>query len=247
MISFKKKFYLFKVTDTWFRFIPGLKNLFSLRTYSFVTNADLYKNTFCIRSFSQTIELSLEQTEENILLNFRKKTAQDIRKAKDLGIECVFNKDLNTFLDFYNAFARKKNIYPIKKSLFENFTDDYVVCYSILNGEILASHLQIFDLEKSIARGYLGGNRRFDENFDSRVIGMANKFLKSSELFYFKNLGIKTYDFGGYVENAKDKSIQGINEYKLSFGGQVKKCISFDSIPYFILRKLSEILDRRYN
>ena len=246
IIQFKKKFYFFKLTDTWFQFVHTYKNIFSLRSYSFVQHDQDIKNTFCIKTTSATIELSLENEEEFITANFRKKTAQDIRKAKDLGIECIFNKDLNTFIEFYNDFARQKNIYPVNRKSFDNFTDNYVTCFAMLNGEILAAHLQLFDTHHSIARGYLGGNRRFDPVFDSRTIGMANKLLKSQELFYFKSLGIKKYDFGGYAENTNDKGLQGINEYKLSFGGEIVKNINYQSFIYFFLRKISEFLDRRY-
>lgn len=246
MIQFKKKFYFFKLTDTWFQFVPTFKNIFGLRSYSYIQQDEKLKKTFCKKTYSHTIELSLENEEDVIISNFRKKTAQDIRKAKELGITCIFNKDINSFINFYNDFARQKNIYPVNKKNFESFTENYVTCFAYLGGEILAAHLQLFDTKISIARGFLGGNRRFDPLFDSRTIGMANKLLKSEELFYFKQLGIKKYDFGGYAENTNDKGLQGINEYKLSFGGHVVKNINYQSYLYFVLRKISELLDRRY-
>ena len=53
-------------------------------------------------------------------------------------------------------------------------------------------------------------------------------------------------DFGGYAENTDNKSLQGINEFKLSFGGHKVECENYQSLPYFLLNKIATKLDRRF-
>lgn len=246
MIRFKKKFYFFKLTEQWFHVKSVYANLWSLVNYCFLNVDDSSKPFGCVKTYSHTVTLDLNQTEEDILSGFRKKTLQNIKKSEQMGMTCLFNQDLPRFIDFYNHFALRKGIYPIPNSLADHFTDQYVTCFVQFEGETLAAHLQLFDKDAGMARGYLAGNRRFDERFDQSIVGMANKLLKKEELLYFKKMGIETYDFGGYAHNTSDKSLQGINEYKLSFGGKIVRQANFESTPYFLLKKLSSWLDRRY-
>ncbi|MEI2749887.1 MAG: hypothetical protein V9E88_14145 [Ferruginibacter sp.] len=62
------------------------------------------------------------------------------------------------------------------------------------------------------------------KNSIDKLIGMANKLLTAKDIGYFKEQGYKMMDFGGYAENTEDKSLKGINDFKLSFR-RTKSCL----------------------
>jgi hypothetical protein len=62
------------------------------------------------------------------------------------------------------------------------------------------------------------------------------------DILHFKNLGFKTFDFGGYAKDTVDEGLKGINNYKLMFGGKPVPCINYYSYNYWFLRKLSKLL-----
>jgi lipid II:glycine glycyltransferase (peptidoglycan interpeptide bridge formation enzyme) len=188
----------------------------------------------------------MQPTEEELLNGFRNTVRQNIRKAEKLGMKAEFNQDLIGFLAFYNDFAKTKGIYPIPESLTKELTENFNVCWIRYEGKVLSAGLTLYDKNLSITYDYLAGSRRLDERFDRNMVGLAGKLMKKEEIFFFKRMGIQTYDFGGYAWETKDKSLMGINEYKLSFGGKVALLSNFKSVPYYFLKKLALFLDRRY-
>ena len=247
MVSFKKKFYLFKLTDTWFRTLPGWKNLFQLNTYSFVQDHKNESLRFCIRRDSYTLISDLTSNINELEEKFSSSVKKEIKKAEADGVEFITNKDLDFFVDFYNEFAGKKSIYQINKKMKDALTtDQYQVTISKYNGEILNAKLYLYDQEIGIVRSFLSANMRSEDATTKRKVGISGKFLMAKSMFYFKEQGFTQYDFGGIAEGTTDKGLLGINEFKASFGGLKQKDVNFDSLPYYFLRNLSKFLDRRY-
>lgn len=184
--------------------------------------------------------------EDEIIAGFRNTVRQNIRKAEKLGMVADFDQDLKSFISFYNIFAKSKGIYPIPESLINELKSNFKICWVRYEGEILYAGLSFYDERLGIAYDYLAGSRRLDERFDRTTVGLAGKLMKKEEILEFKKIGMNKYDFGGYAWETSDKSLMGINEYKLSFGGSVVKLANFKSIPYFFLTKMASLLDRRY-
>jgi len=82
-----------------------------------------------------------------------------------------------------------------------------------------------------------------DENFDRNLIGRANKYLTVTDINYFKEQGFKTFDFGGFAKDTENESLKGINNYKLQFGGELVRCTNYYSFNYWILKKISKLLN----
>jgi lipid II:glycine glycyltransferase (peptidoglycan interpeptide bridge formation enzyme) len=246
MIQIKKKFYLLKYNEVYFHCNSSFSNLWKLKKYSFLP--EHHPLPFgCIRKYFHTVLINLQKTEEELLGKFRSTVKQNCRKAERMGMEVEFNQQLDQFLEFYNRFAQKKGIYQIPREIIQEFnTDQFIVCWVKFEGEILAAGLSLFDKKLSIAYDYLGASRRLDEHFNKSVVGLAGKLMKKEEILYYWKMGIKTYDLGGYAMGTTNKSLQGINEFKLSFGGEVAKLSNFKTIPFYILKTISIFLDRRY-
>jgi hypothetical protein len=114
MISYKKKFYFFKVRETWFTYRYNIWDIFSLKIYSHVKNAEGRK-VLGIKNNSCTVELSLLPDEDTLLAGFRNTVRQEIRKSEKEGVTCSFEQDTDRFVSFYNDFAQAKKIYPTSK------------------------------------------------------------------------------------------------------------------------------------
>ena len=109
--------------------------------------------------------------------------------------------------------------------------------FALLDGEIIAAHTYLVDKELGIARLWHSASKRFDEKYDSYLVGRANKMLTYQEIIFFKEKGYKIFDFGGY--NTDSQNLQGINSFKLSFGGEVVPCYNYVSVWHFLFKKVA--------
>ena len=114
--------------------------------------------------------------------------------------------------------------------------------FAVNNGVLLAAHSYILDKEIGIVRHLHSATKRLDENYDRNLIGRANKYLTVTDIFYFKENGFKTFDFGGFAKDTENESLKGINNFKLQFGGDLVDCINYYSINYWLLKKIAKLV-----
>ncbi len=241
MIRYYKKFYFLKVYENWFQYRYRLKDALGLNVYWHVKKQD--KSSIpAIKNISHTVELKLEQDTETITTSFSKQIRQQTRIAETEGINCTFNNDIETFVEFFNDFARKKNTDLVSVRRMQEFGDNIQLSFALYNGEILAAHSYLTDKETGIVRHHHAATRRLDEQVDKNLIGRANKYLTVRNIFYFKEQGYKIFDFGGYAKDTTNESLKGINNYKLLFGGTVVESYDYFSYGYWLFKKLSRLL-----
>ncbi len=247
MIQFKKNFYCFQLTETWFRLNNSILKNLGLTRYFCVQNPPIKKPLGLHIDLSYTLSIDLNQEIEQIKSKFKSNLKNEINQGEKIAFEIIFNNDISTFVDFYNKFAGHKKIYQMneqmKKALPQN---RFIVGFSKLNGEILSANLYIFDIDLGFVRWFLGSSSRLNSDVDKKTIGISNKFLLFKSLIHFKSLNLKKFDFGGYAENTTNKSLIGINDFKAAFGGEKEKCISYNSLLYNFLLKISRKFDRRF-
>ena len=241
MIRYYKKFYFIKVYENWFQYKYRLKDILGLNVYWNV-KIQYTPKVHGIKFISHTIELDLRQDTDTINSNFSKQIRQQARAAETEGINCTFNNDITTFVDFFNDFAKKKNTSLVSQRRMEEFGNGIKLSFAMYNGEILAAHSYLTDNEAGIVRHHHAATRRLDDQVDKNMIGRANKYLTVKNIFYFKEQGYKIFDFGGYAKDTPDESLKGINNYKLLFGGQVTESVNYFSYGYWIFKKLSKLL-----
>lgn len=244
MIRYYKKFYFLKVYENWFQYKYRLKDVLGLNVYWHVKQQDR-GNVPAVKDISHTVELDLSQDSELITANFSKQIRQQARIADTEGIHCTFHSDIDTFVTFFNDFAKKKNTDPVSRRRMEEFGENITLSFALHNGEILAAHSYLTDKEASIVRHHHAATRRLDEKMDKNLIGRANKYLTVKNIFYFKDQGFKTFDFGGYAKDTTNESLKGINNYKLLFGGKVVESVNYFSYSYWLFKKLSRLLGLR--
>ena len=246
MVLFKKKFYFFKVSETWFRYNKELQNVFKLRSYQYVQQSISKRRSLLIKKETHTIEINLKKNVDTLFNSFTTNTRNYIRKGKKMNIECDFKNDLKEFIEMSESFSKKKEIYSINRKTIEEIGESFITSFATYNNEIIVAHSYIIDKDLGIARLFQSVSKRLENNHNNQTISIANKLLTSHDIFYFKSNGFIKYDFGGYALNTNNKSLIGINSFKLLFGGEIKSCQSYFTILYFFLLKFSQFLDRRY-
>lgn len=240
MIRYYKKFYYFKVYENWFEYKYNLNDIFSLNVYWNLKKQNRNK-IFAVKNISHTIELDLVQDTEAIFANFSKQIRQQYKISESEGTTFSFHNDVDGFVNFFNDFASKKNTNLVSRRRIEEMGENLKLSFALYNGQILAAHSYLVDKETGIVRHHHSATKRLDENYDRNLIGRANKYLTVKNIEYFKQQGLKTFDFGGYAADTKDESLIGINKYKLLFGGQVVPSVNYYSYFYWLLKKLSKL------
>lgn len=241
MIRYYKKISLLKIQESWF---DGKLDLWDLFSFKVVYHLKKDKKMIGVKEISHTIELDLEQDKQTILANFSKANRQQIRKAEEEGVIIDTNEDIDAFVDFFNDFAIKKGTFQTSKNRILEKKEYLVLSFAKFENNIIAAQSYLIDNESKIVRHYQTANKRFGNDINKNFVGQANKYLLVYNLLKFKEAGFKIFDFGGYAANTKDESLLGINNYKLKFGGQIKECKDYYSVPYWIIKKLAELFGR---
>ncbi|WP_102273049.1 hypothetical protein [Cytobacillus massiliigabonensis] len=183
------------------------------------------KNSLSLLEPTYLIDLSMD--EDEILKRIHKNTRYKINRAATrdelhyVELTSPSDNQINDFKEFYNPFAREKNIRECDMTKLKALRDQEALVISYIEDSgyrILCYHVYFV----AGTQGYLlySASRRFEKDgVDNRnLIGRANRYLHWRDILSFKQKGCKWYNFGGKILNPSDKSGQNINEFKLSFG-----------------------------
>jgi lipid II:glycine glycyltransferase (peptidoglycan interpeptide bridge formation enzyme) len=235
MITIKKKQFLFTLTENWFEYKFKWSDLFLPVSYRGLRPSD-QKFHFGIKKYTKTVVLPLENSIEEIHSKFSSSHKRYIKKAGSEGVTCNVNSDRKKFILFYNDFAKSKglNILDIDRSD-EYGGDIWKASYAVLDGQILAVHSYLEDQESGIVRLMESGSLRLNNNYDPGKIAQANKLLHDFDIKYFKERGLKYYDFGGWDD------IQSLLEFKEAFGAYPISIFNYFTYTFVFKEKLKEI------
>jgi hypothetical protein len=240
MIRFKKKFIFLKVNEVWFGYAFKFTDCIGLTANMHVKNKK--EKIYGVKQISYTVENGLEEDAGVIFSKFSKTVQVEIKQAEKKAVQCFFHDDVNRFTEFYNQFASSRKIDLISVRRLDEMKAFLRLSYAVSDGKVLAAHSYLVDEEAGIARLMHAASQRLNEGADKQLIGRANKLLHYRDMLHFKTAGIKIYDFGGYANDTTDKGLQGINNFKMSFGGQKVVCNNYSSYAYSIIKKAAAIL-----
>jgi hypothetical protein len=242
MIRYSKKISFLKVFENWFDYQPKWTDWLSLYAIYHVKSGKKFSG---VRCDSHTLEISLEKSEEDIFNGFNKNMRQDFRKAEAEGITIDEQVNLEEFVAFFNEFAQLKGTFGTSLENIQEKGNNLKCYFSRYQGQIVSAHSYLLDEQFKIVRHFQTASRRFDEVIDKNLAGRGNKYLLMKSILRFKEMGYKTFDFGGYALDTTDPVLAGINEYKRKFGGEVTTCIDYYSYPYWLFKKVSKIIGRK--
>ena len=245
MIQFNRSFYFFKQNETWFNVNTSWKKILTLNSYLYI-DSNIKVNSFMVREKCYTLIIDLNEDIEQIKSKFNPTVKNEIKKGISNNIDCNFENNIIKFSSFFSEFANLKNLYQPKIETFQTLTDNFLTSFAKLNGEIIVAHSYIADPIEGVVRLFQSASKRLDLNYNISVISQANKLLTYHDIVYFKKCGYKLYDFGGFAFQTKNKSLLGINQFKKSFGGRLIQYYNYYTPLYYLLKIISQFLDRRY-
>ncbi len=175
-----------------------------------------------------TLVSDLRPTKEEITAAFSKSCKYKINRAPREGVAVelfnggdVTDEIISQFLDFYAAFYESKGYGDIGRDHLMDEMKRYrdagalSVHVAYIGEEPVVYHTHI--LTEEYARLYHSASLyRVIEGINPNVVGMANRYLHQVDMFTFKEMGKKTYDWGGA---GRGEEVLKITEFKESFGG----------------------------
>ena len=176
--------------------------------------------------------------------NFKKNTRYEINRAKREGIVFEVEEDLELFYNYYNEFAKSKNLELLRFETLLKYKESMIITKAIKDNSILSMHVHLYNKELAILLYSASQFRNIEDNRTRNLIGYANRFLHFEEMLYFKKMGCSIYDFGGYAYKTEDKIAKRINQFKDSFACIPKRRYIFTSWTLSGLVFLKSIINR---
>jgi hypothetical protein len=174
------------------------------------------------RKFTKLLDISID--EDKLMAAFGKTTRYEVRRAgnsDELQFGLVSNWE--TFLKYYNGFAALKEMPEMDPTILRSYWPHCVVTEACFEGQPLVMHTYVVDpVASRINLTYSATHFRGEVDRElRRKQGRANRWLHHQDMLHFKREGYACYDFGGYAFETTDKSLQAVNEFKDSFGGEL--------------------------
>lgn len=240
MVVVRRKAGLFQVTEGW----NGVfSNHIINPVFARFNNVDDHQKVpfYWLKIRSKTIENDLSEDPHAILSKFSKQVRNAIRGAMRSGVICTVSGHEQPFLEFYNQFASLKGLPVLTQAEVSGIGQHAWFSYAKLNGRVLAAHMYIADYSARYVMLYKSASARLHYPLpDANMIGKINKYLHYADMLHFKQLGILTYEFGGFDWNDPSSPLHGINRFKQAFGGDIVEYNRYETIPYFIARRFRQ-------
>ncbi|MBJ6608944.1 MAG: GNAT family N-acetyltransferase [Candidatus Thiothrix moscowensis] len=212
---------------------------------------DCYSPT-CPRFFQteyrHTLLTDLTPEEERIFQHFSKDARSQIRRGEQDGRFSInMATRLEDFIPLYNAFAdsRGMSLFTVKDAEAIG-TGQYCLFSSDYQGRPVICHLYLVSPATGTVNLLISASSlAYRDNEDMRrASGFANRCLHWQGMRHFKAHGYHTYDWGGYVQDASEPMMQGINRFKRTFNGTLTPIFNYYSPCYAFIEKLRHKLRR---
>ncbi|NCD08060.1 MAG: hypothetical protein EOL98_01295 [Negativicutes bacterium] len=218
---------------------PAVKDINNSRTdvtryMRFKEEVNVFKNG--IEDVDSTLITDLRLTDDKIMQQFSQTVRYEIKRSLTDEITMFFYtyKDLAKIFgiveDFKNTFMNYCDIcnkQSLKKVYDEEKIRSYIDNECVLLSKAAFSHGKVFHLyvfdENDALLVYSASDYRNGE-IDRSLAGRANKLLHYNDMLYLKSQGLSYYDWGNV---ASFESPNGIDKFKISFGGTRTKVYSY--------------------
>lgn len=180
----------------------------------------------------KTVILNLEKSNEDIFTGFGKHLRRAIRKMETSEEVEYFidfepsDEQMESFIKYFEEFSKTRGIYNCDTNILYKLRD--TGCLAIEgarekeSGDVLVYHTYVFDdtrarMQYSASITYLFP----DDNKKRNMISNVNKMLTFHGIKVFKKKGLKEFDFGGVTLDSSNKEMEGIDRFKMEFGGEL--------------------------
>jgi len=218
MLEIEKKLYFFRVKEIWFSDYP-----FEINGYDSIIFRGC-KNNIDLTGFTSevftTSVIDLTQDLDNIWKKINKTSRKYINRAIKTGIKIGCNQNYKEFYKMNYSFRERKGLSPCSEKIYF-LKKNGTLFIAEFENLIIGGQLCLED-ENNI-RILLASSKRLEVGKEkAKLIGCANRLIIWHIINYAKAKGIKEIDLGGYYSgDIKDESMEKINYFKRSFGGQL--------------------------
>jgi hypothetical protein len=245
-MTYYRKKKLITIAETWYDTREEPQKKADIVKYKFV---DEKREGAVLGEDLFTLINDLTEPEEAIFSRIRKNTRYEINRAKNKdAVECAAflgpgEKDaekIGVYIDFFNAFTASKKRSAITFEDIRQFLEAGTFCVRSAADKdqtpVYTMHAYI--ISDNRARLYQSSSHyRNSESQERRnLIGRANRLLHWEDMLFFKRMGLRYYDFGGWYGGLEDGEKIAINQFKESFGGEKKREYSY-MVPRTVLGK----------
>lgn len=185
---------------------------------------------FMVRSPFNTLIIDLHLNEDQILMGCTSNCRNEIKRGGREALEVTHGPVTTAYAEYFDDFLASKSL--------GRFNTDYInnpetVVSSVYRADCrIASHLYLVNntvgrarlIYSVVASGaelpQLKPDPATGGMSTARLVGVANRYLHSEDILYFKRSGFNIYDFGGLGIDESNAKVKGINDFKRSFGGE---------------------------
>ncbi|MEK6844544.1 MAG: peptidoglycan bridge formation glycyltransferase FemA/FemB family protein [Nanoarchaeota archaeon] len=164
-----------------------------------------------MKDINATVIVNLDKSEDELFNSFRKQTRTGIRKAMKSGLTVEESNNWEEAYEVYKNTRDRNNIKIRSLEYLKSKTDKLFVCKK--DGKVIAINLIWFlDLyDKNVPRTMT--NSFLKEYAEYR----PNELLYWHVFKYYRNLGYKKFDLGGWAIKSRE-NLDQVNKFKESFG-----------------------------
>jgi hypothetical protein len=211
--------------------IPSSVDL-SIRAKLFISKDQQLKNgsKFPLKPItlhSRTLIVDLESESTDIYSSFNRQNKQKIKRAEREGYhhEVLLSpndNEVQTYIDFFQAFASWKGIQMLPEDRFKKAAEAGVISITWMRDDHLnplCGHAYLHD-GNSVIMIHSASHRDGKDSSLRNTIGRANRLLHWKNILFYRDNGIKWYDFSGIFIDPTEQQEKNINEFKRGFGGQ---------------------------
>lgn len=200
------------------------------------------RKRFCFQEKKWTLVTDLSIDKEEIFKQFSSNLRNEIRKVQKLeNVIISYNEiDKNTFINFYNDFAKEKQLDLLDERRLNKYGNNLFFVSAKLDNELTNVQVYIVDEVLKISRLLYSVStiHGLEDKIKRNQIGWINKALHWYAIEYMQKNGFEIFDWGGYSNDKNNKALAGIDKFKKSFGGELVEIYDYKSFPFYLLEQL---------
>lgn len=231
------------------RFRPQLRNTPDseklLENLKSALGLDLRKSPMHLHA-QDTVILNLKQSEEELLMNLRRQTRYEVRRAEKLGIVVTEDASESMFHEFHSVqveTARRQNFIPPSEK-------ELLAERSAFSPNNLKLYVARTPEGEPIAYGLILIYGHEAEYFEAASTDLNRKLPGAYALLWhaikdLRALGLERFNLWGIApKNAENHRYSGVTTFKTGFGGEVVEFVPAHDIVINKLRyKLDELVE----
>ena len=246
--SVKRKRSILTIRDVWYDRDPQY------------TDADVVYYTQMEKPFGDewydhyTILINLEQNEDDLFKQLNSSSRNEIRAiAAKPGYtySFLYNELTETLIEQfsvdYDEFTKLKGITGADRAKLLSYYKNGVLGISRIcdaANSIVAWHVYRVNQDRVCLVYTMSTAYNYTDSRIKNEIGSANRYCHWKDIVYFKEKGVKLYDWGGWYNGTEDAEMLSINKFKEKFGGTIipnYNCIVYTSFKGRLFRFLKRL------